>query len=162
LQAHVLRSNVAEESANNRKELIMPDDPKKLLRRFYDGVSSGDLSIIDELLADDLVEHERFPGIESNKAGVKQIFAIYRSAFPDLHIEAHEMLTEGDLACARITSTGTHQGEFMGMPATGKRIEVDSIDIVRFRDGQAVEHWGITDVKTMMQQLGAIPEPPGS
>ena len=139
----------------------MPDDPKNLLRRFYDGVSSGDLSVIDDLLADDMIEHERFPGIEPNKEGVKQIFAVYRSAFPDFRIEAHEMLTEGDLVCARITSTGTHQGEFMGMPATGKRIEVDSIDIVRFRDGRATEHWGITDVMTMMQQLGAIPESPG-
>jgi steroid delta-isomerase-like uncharacterized protein len=138
----------------------MPNDPKSLLRRFYDGVSSGDLGVIDELLADDLVEHETVPGIEPNKEGVKQIFAMYRSAFPDLHIEAHEMLTEGDLACARVTSTGTHQGEFMGMPPTGKRIEVDSIDIVRFRDGKAVEHWGVTDAMLMMQQLGAIPEAP--
>jgi steroid delta-isomerase-like uncharacterized protein len=110
-------------------------------------------------MADDMVEHERFPGLEPNKEGVKQLFAIYRSAFPDLRMEAHETVTEGDLVCARITTTGTHRGEFMGIPATGRQIEVETIDMARIRDGQCIEHWGVTDSMTMMQQLGALPEP---
>lgn len=136
----------------------MPEDPKSLLRRLYDEVNAGNLAAMDELLADDLVEHEETPGLEPNKEGVKQFFAMFRSAFPDLHMEPHEMLADGDLVCARITTTGTHQGEFLGIPPTGKRIEVEAIDIVRMRDGQAVEHWGVTDTIAMMQQLGAIPE----
>jgi steroid delta-isomerase-like uncharacterized protein len=99
------------------------------------------------------------PGLEPNKEGVKQLFAIYRSAFPDLRMEAHETVTEGDLVCARITTTGTHRGEFMGIPATGRQIEVETIDMARIRDGQCIEHWGVTDSMTMMQQLGALPEP---
>ena len=136
----------------------MPEDHKSLLRRFYDEVNAGNLAALDELLADDLIEHEETPGLEPNKEGVKQFFAMFRSAFPDLHIDPHEMLADGDLVCARITTTGTHQGEFLGIPPTGKRIEVEAIDIVRMRDGQAVEHWGVTDTIAMLQQLGVVPE----
>lgn len=137
----------------------MPDDPKRVLLRFYDEVSAGNLGALDELMADDMVEHERFPGLEPTKEGVMQLFAIYRSAFPDLRMQAHEVIAEGDLVCARIVSTGTHRGEFMGIPATGRRIEVETIDMARVRDGRATEHWGVTDSLTMMQQLGVLPEP---
>jgi steroid delta-isomerase-like uncharacterized protein len=136
----------------------MSDDPKVLLERFYSGVSAGDLSVIDELLTDDFIEHEEFPGIEPNKDGVKQFFTLFRSAFPDLRLEAHEVVAEGDLLCVRGTMSGTHEGEFMGMPATGKRFEVEGFDMVRIRDGLVTEHWGVFDSMAMMQQLGAIPE----
>lgn len=136
----------------------MSNDPKDLLRRFYSEVSDGNFDALDELLADDVVEHEEFPGLEPNKEGVKQFFAMFRSAFPDFRMEPHEIIAEGDLVCARMTFSGTQQGEFMGVPPSGKRIEMQAIDIVRFRDGQAIEHWGVTDSMSMMQQLGAIPE----
>ena len=136
----------------------MPEDSKTLMRRLYEEISAGNLDVIDELLADDMVEHEETPGLEPNKEGVKQFFAMFRAAFPDLRLEPHELISEGDLLCARATMTGTHQGDFMGIAPTGKRVEMQLIDIVRFRDGQAVEHWGVTDAMAMMQQLGAIPE----
>jgi len=136
----------------------MPADPKSVMRRFFDGVNSGDLSVIDDLVADDFVEHEPLPGIAPDKEGVRQFFESFRSAFPDFHMELHESIAEGDLACGRSTTTGTHQGEFMGISPTGKRIEVQGYDLVRIRDGQATEHWGLLDGLTMMQQLGAIPE----
>ncbi len=136
----------------------MPDDVKSLLRRFYAEVSAGNLAVIDELVADDVVEHEEFPGLEPNKEGVKQFFALFRAAFPDVRMEPHEMVAEGDLVSARVTITGTHQGEFMGIPPSGKRIEVETFDLLRIRDGQAAEHWGLIDAMTMMQQLGAMPE----
>ena len=85
---------------------------------------------------------------------------MFRSAFPDLRMEAHEMVGEDDLVCARGTMSGTHKGEFMGMPPSGKRFEVEGFDMVRIRDGQMHEHWGVFDTMTMMQQLGAIPEQP--
>ena len=83
---------------------------------------------------------------------------MFRSAFPDFRMEPHVIIAEGDLACVRSTTTGTHEGEFMGIPPTGKKIEALGFDLVRVRDGQAVEHWGLLDAMTMMQQLGAIPE----
>ena len=136
----------------------MPDDAKSLIRRFYEEVSAGNAAVIDELLADDMIDHETDPGDPPGKEGVKQFFARFHTAFPDLRMEPHEMLAEGDLACARITMSGTHQGEFMGLPPTGKRFEIDGIDIVRVRDGLITEHWGVTNAMALMQQLGAIPE----
>ena len=136
----------------------MSNDPKDFIPRVYSEVSAGNLDALDELLADDLVEHEETPGLEANKEGVKQFFAMFLAAFPDLEMKADQLISEGDIVCARATMTGTHNGEFMGIPATGKRVEVKMIDIVRVRDGQAAEHWGLTDSMTMMQQLGAIPE----
>jgi steroid delta-isomerase-like uncharacterized protein len=121
-------------------------------------VSAGNLAVIDDTVVDDFVDHEEFPGIEPNKDGVKKFFAMLRGAFPDLRMEANEILVEGDLVCARGTFTGTHQGEFMGVPASGKPIEVTAFDMLRLRDGQFSEHWGVMDAMTMMQQLGAIPE----
>lgn len=136
----------------------MTNDPKNLLRHFYSEVSAGNLDALDELVADDVVEHEEFPGLKPNKEGVKQFFAMFRSAFPDFRMEPHEIIAEGDLVCARVTFSGTQEGEFMGVPPSGKRVEMQAIDIVRVRDGQAIEHWGVTDSMTMMQQLGAVPE----
>jgi predicted ester cyclase len=75
-------------------------------------------------------------------------------------MDAEDVLVSGDKVVARARATGTHRGEFMGMPATGKRIDVQLIDIIRFgEDGLAIEHWGVFDALTMMQQLGAIPAP---
>ena len=136
----------------------MPADPKSVMHRFFDGVNAGDLSVIDDLVADDFVEREPFPGIAPDKEGVRQFFELFRSAFPDFRMEPHEIIAEGDLACVRSTTTGTHEGEFMGIPPTGRKIEVPGFDLVRVRDGQAVEHWGLLDGMTLMQQLGAIPE----
>ena len=120
----------------------MPEDPKDLMRRFYDAVSTGDLDALDELVADDVVDHEEFPGMPPGKEGVRQFFGMLRSAFPDLQMEPHEMVAEGDLVCARVTITGTQDGDWMGMPPSGRRIEVEALDMVRLRDGLAVEHWG--------------------
>jgi steroid delta-isomerase-like uncharacterized protein len=139
----------------------MPKDAKSLVRDFYDAVGAGNLSVIDELVADDFVDREEFPGLEPNKEGVKQFFAMLRSAFPDLRMEVREMLADDDLVSVRVIATGTHEGDFMGMSSSGRRIEVQVFDIFRIRDGQVTEHWGLMDAMTMMQQLGGIPEFPG-
>jgi steroid delta-isomerase-like uncharacterized protein len=127
----------------------------------YDLITAGDIHGFGELIAADFVEHEETPGIEPTKEGVKQFFHMYRSAFPDLRMEAKDILVSGDKVVTRARGTGTHQGEFMGMPATGKSIDKQLIDIIRFGDdGLAHEHRGVVDALAMMQQLGAIPGPP--
>ena len=138
----------------------MPEDAKTLLRRFYDEVGAGNLGVIDELVADNFIEHEAFPGLEPNKEGLKKFFSMLHSAFPDLRMEVHEMLADDDLASARVTATGTHEGEFMGLQPGGRRIDVQIFDMLRISDGQVTEHWGVVDAMTMMRQLGAIPEVP--
>jgi len=136
-------------------------DHTATIRRMYDLLSAGDIDGFGDLIADDFVEHEETPGLEPTKEGVKQFFHMYRAAFPDLRMEPQDVLASGDKVVARARATGTNQGEFMGMPATGKSVDVQLIDIIRFGDdGLAREHWGVFDALGMMQQLGAIPAPP--
>ena len=135
-------------------------DHAAAMKRLYDLISAGDIDGFGELLADDFVEHEEMPGLERSKEGVKQLFHMYRAAFPDLRMEPQDVLVSGDKAVARVRATGTHQGEFLGMPATGRSVDVQLIDITRFGDdGLARERWGVFDALAMMQQLGAIPAP---
>ena len=136
-------------------------DHAATIQRMYDLLSAGDIDGFGDLIADDFVEHEETPGLEPTKEGVKQFFHMYRAAFPDLRMEAQDVLASGDKVVARTRATGTNQGEFMGMPATGKSVDVQLIDIIRFGDdGLAREHWGVFDALGMMQQLGAVPAPP--
>ena len=135
-------------------------DHAATMRRLYELISAGDIDGFGEHVAEAFVEHEETPGFERSKAGVTQMFRMYRAAFPDLRMEADDVLVSGDMVVARVRASGTHQGEFMGMPATGKRVDVQLIDIIRFGDdGLAHEHWGVLDALGMMQQLGAIPAP---
>jgi steroid delta-isomerase-like uncharacterized protein len=128
------------------------------IRQAYSLINDGDIDGFGQMLADDFVEHEQIPGLEATKAGVIEFFRMQRAGFPDMRMEPEDVLVDGDKAIARARMTGTHQGDFLGMPATGRRIDVQFIDIIRFSDdGLAREHWGVMDLMTMMQQLGAIP-----
>ena len=130
------------------------------MRRLYELLDAGDIDGFGDHVADDFVEHEETPGFERSKDGVKQMFRMYRGAFPDLRMEVEDLVASGDKVVARVRATGTHRAEFMGMPATGRRVDVQLIDIIRFgEDGLAHEHWGVLDALGMMQQLGAIPAP---
>ena len=131
------------------------------MRRAYELINTGDIDGFGTLLADDFVEHEQTPGLEPTKEGVKEFFRLYRAGFPDLRFEPEQFFTNGDTIAIYVRVTGTHSGEFMGMPATGKQCDVHGVDIVRFGDdGAAREHWGVFDVMGMMQQLGVVPEGP--
>jgi steroid delta-isomerase-like uncharacterized protein len=86
---------------------------------------------------------------------------MYRSAFPDMRVTIEDLVAEGDKVAARWSVTGTHRGELMGIPATGKRVTVTGIEINRFAGGKLVEHWESFDQLSMMQQLGVVPAPGG-
>jgi len=120
--------------------------------------NKGNMNAIDELLSPNIVEHNPFPGQGPGVQGFKKGMTELRQAFPDLHVTVDDMLADGDKVVIRSTMTGTNKGKFMNMPATGKQIKVDGIDIVRIKDGKAVDHWGVTDIMTMMQQLGVVPQ----
>jgi len=138
-------------------------DHAATVRRFYELLSAGDIDGFGAMLADDFIEHEQTPGLAPTKDGVLQFFRMYLAAFPDLRMEPQDVLADGDKVVARTRATGTHDGEFMGMAPTGKRVDVQLIDIIRFADdGLAREHWGVVDMLAMLQQLGVVPEgPPG-
>jgi steroid delta-isomerase-like uncharacterized protein len=136
-------------------------DHAETLRRFYGLISTGDIDGFGALLADDFLEHEETPGLAPTKEGVLEFFRMYRAAFPDLRMDPEDMVTDGSKVVARVRATGTHQGDFMDIPATGKSIDVQLIDLIRFDDdGLACEHWGVVDTMAMMEQLGVVPEAP--
>jgi steroid delta-isomerase-like uncharacterized protein len=127
----------------------------------YERLNAGDIDGVGALLADDFVDHEEIPGFPPTKEGTLQGFQMLRAAFPDLRMDAEDVFASGDRAVARVRLTGTQQGELMGIPPTGKRVDVQLIDIARFDDtGLAREHWGVMDVMSLMQQLGVIPAGP--
>lgn len=131
------------------------------MRRLYDLINAGDIDGLGALFADDFVEHEELPGLAPTRDGVMAFFRMYIAAFPDLRMVPEDVIGPGDKVVARVRATGTHRGAFMGMSPTGKRFEVQLIDIIRFADdGLAREHWGVFDQLAMMQQLGAIPAGP--
>jgi steroid delta-isomerase-like uncharacterized protein len=136
-------------------------DHEETVRRCYELLNAGDVDGFGDLLSDDFVEHEETPGLEPTKDGVKAFFRMYIAAFPDLRMDPQDVLPSGDKVVARVRATGTNQGEFMGMPATGKSVDVELIDIMRLGgDGLVHEHWGVFDALLMMQQLGLVPEGP--
>ena len=127
------------------------------IQRLYDRINAGDIDGFGRQLADDFVERNELPGIPPTKAGVVQYFQMLLAAFPDFRMDVEDVLASSDKAVARVRVTGTHKGEFMGIPATEKSAAVNLIDITRFGDdGLAHEHWGVVDQLTLMQQLGLI------
>ncbi len=135
---------------------VSAKENRAIMQRFYDEVfNAGNLALIDQLVAPDVVEHDPFPGQAPGVEGLKQVVTMIRTGFPDIHQTVDVMIAEGDKVVARVTMTGTHKGAFMGMPPTGKKFTITGIDIVRFVNGKAVEHWGNEDDLGMMQQLGA-------
>ena len=133
----------------------------ELIQRFYDELlSEGNLDAIDELVTDDVVDQEQgLPGQPEGKEGVVFFVNAMRGAFSDIRATVGQSLESGDLACAQSTITGRHTGDWMGVPASDKSFEIQSIDIIRIEDGKCAEHWGVTDNIALMMQIGAIPEP---
>ena len=139
----------------------MSEENKRLYRKFVDEVvNKKNLAMIDEMIGPDYVEHDEMPpGTPPGAEGLKQMMGMFLSGFPDLQTTTEDVIAEGDRVMGRHTTTGTHNSDFMGIPATGKRISIGEIHIVRIVNGKAVEHWGQVDMMGMMQQLGVIPAP---
>ena len=128
-------------------------------RKLYELLNAGNIEGFGASLADDFVEHEETPGLAPTREGVMEFFRMYRAAFPNLRFDLEDVLASGDKVVARARVTGTHQGELMGIPPTGKDVDVQLVDIMRFdEDGLVAEHWGVVDMLAMMQQLGVVPE----
>jgi steroid delta-isomerase-like uncharacterized protein len=133
---------------------------EELGRSVYEAFNKGDEAAIDELFSDRFVEHADLPpGGTPDRDGVKAWLRMMRAGFPDLNFEMLDMIAIDGKACARARMTGTNTGEMQGMPATGKAIDVEAIDLVRIDDNDLmVEHWGAFEEGKMMRQLGLLPE----
>ena len=136
------------------------DDNRAVTQRFYEEVwNKGDLDAVDDLMTSDFVDHAAPPGFPSGPEGAKQVFSMYRTAFPDFRLSVEDLVAEDDKVVARWVTHGTHQGELMGIPPTGKPVTVAGIDVFRLAGGKIAEHWAEFDMLGMMQQLGVIPAP---
>ena len=135
---------------------------KAIVRRWVaGGWNTGDLSLVDEFYADYTLHSPGMPDVQGTEA-FKAFVTMYRSAFPDIHFALEDMVAEGDKVAWRATTRGTHQGELMGIPATGKQVTVAGITLSRLKDGKVVEEWTNWDTLGMLQQLGVVPELAGA
>jgi steroid delta-isomerase-like uncharacterized protein len=121
----------------------MSEENKAVARRIVEEVwNKKNLDAIDELIAADYVDHTLPPGVPPGRDGAKAFIGMYVNAFPDVKITIEDMIAKGDKVVTRWSATGTHTGELMGIPATGKQITVTGLDITRFAGGKSVEFWG--------------------
>ena len=134
---------------------------KAAFSRFHDVVNTGDLEaiskMIDEVVAPDLLFHAPVPTGATGVQAFRQVWEVLLRAFPDLHVAVEDLIAEGDKVVARNTVTGTHQGDYRGLPPTGKSVSYHEIFIVRFAGGRIAEIWGVVDALAQMKQLGMIP-----
>jgi steroid delta-isomerase-like uncharacterized protein len=136
------------------------EDLKKLNEHFYDEVfHRRHLDAVDELLTEDFVEHTPAPGQGADRRGAKDFIGQMLQAFPDLEFTIENQIAEGDMIAAVGMMSGTHQAEFLGVAATGRRVSVAVMDTGRVRDGRFSDHWGLVDVPALMAQLGVPPMP---
>ncbi|GEM_PF-231332 len=140
----------------NMKAKAMAEQNANIVRRFFEEVwNNNNLSLVDELLASDFVDHSAPPGTPGGIEGYKKTVAMFRSAFPNIQFTLDHILAEGDRVAIRLTGRGTHKGNFMGIAPTGKQVSFSGMTFIRLRDGKITERWGISDMPGLMQQLGA-------
>ena len=132
------------------------DDNKAKAKKYYDIWNAGTWDKLDAMIADDYVSHSRLPGVTPDREGMKQWMASVKNAFPDVHFTVEQQVAEGDLVVTRWSAIGTHDGAFLGIPATGKKSKVTGISITRYENGLSVESWGEWDALGMMTNMGAI------
>ncbi|HUI02842.1 MAG TPA: ester cyclase [Acidimicrobiales bacterium] len=139
----------------------MADDNKALVREWLQAVDTGDVGVLDKYLDAGFVDHNPppFQGPNSGVQGAKDAFNYALGAFSNFRHEVEEQFVDGDRVISRITGYGTHSGEFLGIPPTGKEVRMEGIAIHRVVNGQMVEHWAQVDAAGLLMQLGAMPAP---
>jgi steroid delta-isomerase-like uncharacterized protein len=123
------------------------------------GLNQRDLSTFDTYFSSELIDHALPPGLPSGLEGRKMFGSALLSAFPDLNVQVEDLVADGDRVVTRYLVHGTHHGELMGIPPTGKPVSIGGMAIDRFENGQSIEHWEVYDQMSMMQQLGLMPMP---
>ena len=129
---------------------------KAVVRRNTEEVQGkGNFDVFEELFADDFVDHTPQPNMTPDKSGARGLYTALREAFPDFHAVIHWQTAEGEIVTTFKTYHGTHKGAFLGIPPTGKKIQFETVDAMRVHNGKIKEHWGVANLYSLMQQLGA-------
>ncbi|MDF3833255.1 ester cyclase [Cupriavidus basilensis] len=132
---------------------------KAVIRRNTDEVQgSGNWALFDELFADDFLDHTPQPDCTPDKAGALGLYRKLREAFPDFHAVIHWQRADGDVVTTYKTYHGTHRGNFLGLAPTGRAIHFETVDAMRVQNGKITEHWGVANLYSVLQQLGALPQ----
>ena len=132
-------------------------EPIAVVRRSIEEIQNkGDFALFDELFAEDYVDHTPQRGFSATREGTRALYRALRAAFPDLSVETHFQLADGDRVTSYKTYRGTQLGPFMGRPPSAKPMRFDSVDVMRVRGGRIVAHWGVGDLLGLVQQLGII------
>ena len=135
----------------------MSEENKAVDRRWFDEVwNKGNVAAFPELVSRDLVVHNPPVGIPGNFDGIQQSISIHRAGFPDLHFDIDAQIAEGDQVATMWTATGTHLGEWVGYPPSGKTVNVQGMSLQTYRDGKLVELWLAVDMLDWFQQLGLV------
>ncbi|MFE2432015.1 ester cyclase [Streptomyces sp. NPDC059373] len=139
------------------------EENKKLVRRFYKEIDEGNLDAMDELVAEDYLDHSPppFPGFAPGRKGLKEAFRLFWAATPGTH-EIEDQVAEGDKVVTRLTCRGVQSGDLPGIPATGHEIVMTATVVHRIADGRLAEKWSDKDVLSMLQQLEVISLPGGA
>jgi len=156
------RVSPAQRGRKERRDSMSTEHTKATATRLADELfNKGNLGIVDELIAADAIDHNEPLGTDCRQH-FKQVATLLRSAFPDLHFALEETIAEGDKVSARVIMSGTHQGPgaFFGVPASGKRFEIQQMRLLRIVNGQMKESWAVIDMLGWMQQLGVMPSRP--
>jgi predicted ester cyclase len=134
------------------------EENKELVRRFYREIDAGNLDMVDDLVAEDYIDHSPppFPGFAPGREGLKQAFRLFWDATPGTH-EIEDQIAEGDKVVTRLTARGTQSGDLPGIPATGNEMLMTATVIHRIENGRLAEKWSNKDVLAMLQQLEVIP-----
>jgi predicted ester cyclase len=131
------------------------EDNKAVVRDCFENASQGKFDALDAIVSPDYVLHpEDIRGVE----GLKEMVKAYRSAIADLHVTIDHQFTEGDYVATRYTIRGSHDGDLMGTPPTGRDVEFTGLTVSRCRDGKIVEEWELVDTVGLLRQIGALPE----
>jgi steroid delta-isomerase-like uncharacterized protein len=136
----------------------MSEQNRLVFEKFMAALNGKDMSAMESLIDDDFVDNDAMPGMPPGKAGMVGMMQMFVDAFSDLHVVVDQYVSEGDLVVGVMTTSGTQSGEFMGMPPSGKKFSIREIHVAKIVNGKLIEHWGLGNDMSMMQQLGAIPE----
>jgi predicted ester cyclase len=135
------------------------EENKTIVRKYREAHNQNKLDALDAIVAQDLISHAALPGLPPGLAGGKMAHQVFLGSFSDLQTTTEDLIAEGDKVVERYLTHGTHTGDFMGAPPTGKKFEAETMVIYRLANGKIVETWGLNDVQAVMMQLGLMPAP---
>ena len=130
-----------------------------ILRNTEEVQGKGDFDLFEELFAEDFIDHTPQPGTTPDKAGVRKLYTYIRVAFPDFRAEIHWQIAAGNRVTTYKTYYGTHEGPFLGVAPTHRKIHFETVDVMRVEDGKITDHWGVANLLSVMQQIGGWTPP---